>query len=563
MKTLRIALIQINSLVGDLAGNAQKILYFLDKTRELGANIVVFPELAICGYPPEDLLLKSYFIKDNAAYLEKIKNQCEDITAIIGFPNSQDGALYNSAAIINNKKVIYTYHKMHLPNYGVFDEKRYFTPGTECAVIRDNHVAWSVNICEDIWVNNGPTMYEAQHGNAQLIINISASPYHRGKLHERENIIRQQAKEFKTAIAYCNLVGGQDELVFDGGSLIVSDTGRVMARGKQFEEDILITDIKLKSKSIISCADPHVKFVDLQSELQPPKFLLPLRRLTPMQDKEEIYSALVLGTRDYVRKNDFKKVILGMSGGIDSALTALIAVDALGKENVVALSMPSEFSSEGTKRDAETVAKNLGIEFHTININDIFSSYSKTLKPYFKSLKWNIAEENIQARIRGNLLMAFSNKFGYMVLTTGNKSETSVGYCTLYGDMAGGFAVLKDVPKELVYELSAYRNKKEKKDLIPKSIFTRPPTAELRHNQKDEDSLPPYPILDPIIESYVEQDTSLKEIVKSGVPKDMAIRVLNLIDRNEYKRRQAPPGVKITPRAFGKDRRMPITCKIA
>lgn len=548
---MRIALVQINPLVGDIKGNSDKIIKSIKKLIPLGIQIAVFPELAVCGYPPEDLLLKPHFIKNNKLCLNKIKSYCKNITAIIGFPESR----YNSAAIIRDKKIIYTYHKMHLPNYGVFDEKRYFTPGTECAVMQEDGVHWSVNICEDIWVEPGPALYQAEYGGAQLIINISASPYHRGKLFERENILKRQAVRHNTTIAYCNLVGGQDELVFDGGSLVISPKGEVIARAKQFEEDILIADLeikplgrKLKKNSCIK----HIRLKPLEVLKKPP---IESKKITPLPPLEEIYNALVLGTRDYVTKNNFKKVILGISGGIDSALVSMIAVDALGKENVIGLTMPSQFSSSDTQNDTRVLAENLGIRLITIPIMDIFKKYTETLEPLFQGKGWDVTEENIQARIRGNILMAFSNKFGYLVLTTGNKSETSVGYCTLYGDMAGGFAVIKDVPKQLVYELAKLR-----KQLIPESIFTRPPTAELRENQKDSDSIPPYPELDPIIEAYVEQDKSLAQIVKEGVNKEIARKVLNLIDRNEYKRRQAPPGIKITPKAFGKDRRMPITC---
>lgn len=526
---MRLGLIQINPLLGDLRGNTDKIIKYIEKSISLEVDIAVFPELCICGYPPEDLLLKPHFVVENKQYLKRIIPYCKGITAVIGFPDTKAGRVYNAAAIIKNGKIIYIYHKMHLPNYGVFDEKRYFAPGTRCGVIRDKGICWAVNICEDIWVEAGPTVTQARSGCARLIINISASPYHRGKLLERENILKKQAIRNKVTIAYCNLVGGQDELVFDGGSLIISPKGKVLARARQFEEDILVADLGGK---------------ELGKQVR-----------KPLEPLEEVYTALLLGTRDYVTKNNFKKVILGISGGIDSALVGIIAVDALGKENVIGITMPSQFTSSGTLSDSETLAKNLGIKLITIPIKPIFEKYTETLEPHFHGKGWDATEENIQARIRGNILMAFSNKFGYLVLTTGNKSETSVGYCTLYGDMAGGFAVIKDVPKQLVYKLARERNKH-----IPDSIFTRPPTAELRENQKDSDSLPPYSELDPIIEKYVEQDKSLAEIIKEGVPEKTASRVVSLIDRNEYKRRQAPPGIKITPKAFGRDRRMPITC---
>jgi len=562
MKSLRIALVQINPLVGDLSGNTKKIIETLQKLASSGIELAVFPELAICGYPPEDLLLKPYFIKENKFYLNKIKSACKNITTIIGFPDSEKNKVYNSAAIIRNGKLIYVYHKINLPNYGVFDEKRYFTPGKECAVFHEDRISWAVNICEDIWVEPGPTMYEAKLGKAQLIINISASPYHMGKLLQREKILKKQAKNHNATIAYCNLVGGQDELVFDGGSLIVSPKGTILARGKQFTEDIIVADLALKETKQPIKKYSIIKNIKLESQKISYKPKLQKRHITPFTKIEEIYKALNLGTKDYVSKNGFKKVILGLSGGIDSALVASLAVDALGSENVIGLSMPSQFNSESTQNDAKKLANNLRIEFHTIPISNIFEQYLNILKPYFRNKSWDITEENLQARIRGNILMAFSNKHGYLVLTTGNKSETSVGYCTLYGDMAGGFAVLKDVPKQLVYKLSEYRNKIAEKELIPKTVFTRPPTAELRKNQRDEDSLPPYPILDPIIEAYVEKDKSLSELVKNGINTSTAKKVINLIDKNEYKRRQAPPGIKITPKSFGKDRRMPITCHV-
>lgn len=562
MKTIRIGLVQINPLVGDLSGNTDKIIKSIQKLIPLGVEIAAFPELSICGYPPEDLLLKPYFIKENKLYLNKIKPYCKNITVIIGFPDSKTGKIYNSAAIIRNNKLIYTYHKMHLPNYGVFDEKRYFTPGRECAVIHEDNIRWSVSICEDIWVEPGPTLYQAEFGKAQFIINISASPYHRGKMHERENILKKQARQYNTTIAYCNLVGGQDELVFDGGSLIVSPTGKIIARGKQFEEDMVVSDIEIKPQKQYPKKNPLVKHLKARPIKILEKPRIKPRDIPPLPPLEEIYKALVTGVKDYLCKNGFKKVILGLSGGIDSSLTALIAVDALGKDNAIGLSMPSKFTSSSTLNDAKKLAENLGIKLITIPVTEIFNKYLEILKPQFQDKQRDTTEENIQARIRGNILMAFSNKFGYLVLTTGNKSETSVGYCTLYGDMAGGFNVLKDVPKQLVYELARYRNEKSQNRLIPDTVFTRPPTAELRENQKDEDSIPPYPVLDPIIEAYVEQDKSLAQIIKEGTKEEIARKVLGLIDRNEYKRRQAPPGIKITPRAFGKDRRMPITCKI-
>jgi NAD+ synthase (glutamine-hydrolysing) len=532
---LRIAIGQINSVVGDLEGNSNKILACIKEAACKDIDLIVFPELSITGYPPEDLLLKPNFIKENIRYLKKISQEIGDIIAIVGFVDERKGDIYNSAAVMNNKKITYVYHKMYLPNYGVFDEKRYFKPGTNNKVIKKNHFSFGLNICEDIWVKDSPAEKNL-FSKIDFLINISASPYHIDKIKERERIIGAKAKRFGIPIIYCNLIGGQDELVFDGRSALFGKDGSVIVEAKAFEEDLLIFDLdtgKIK---------PEIKHISR---------------------KEELYSALVLGVKDYVHKNNFNKVVLGLSGGIDSALVACIAKDALGKENIIALNMPSRYSSVETQEDARIIARNLGIKFYDISIDNIFTSYLDALSPYFKGVKPNITEENIQARIRGNLLMAFSNKFGCMVLNTGNKSETSVGYCTLYGDMAGGLSVIKDVSKRLVYELAEYRNKKEAKDIIPKSVFKRAPTAELRPNQKDQDTLPPYDFLDRIIDLYVEKNKEFGSIVKEMGYKDIVKKVLKMIDSSEYKRRQAPPGVKITPMSFGKDRRMPITNKFA
>ena len=437
------------------------------------------------------------------------------------------------AGVIYNKKLIHVYHKAHLPNYGVFDEKRYFKPGAGNSLVKIKGFSFAVNICEDIWVEGEGWRVKG----AEFLVNISASPYHLGKIKEREKVIGAKAKRFKIPIVYCNLVGGQDELVFDGRSALFWKDGKIAREAKAFEEDLLILGIPLDRSG------------------------LPKSNLREISREEEVYSALILGVRDYSHKNNFKKVSLGLSGGIDSALVACIAVDALGRENVLGLIMPSRYSSKETQEDAETIAGNLGIDFNKVPIDNIFSSYLDILNPYFKGREPNIAEENIQARIRGNILMAFSNKFGYLVLNTGNKSETSAGYCTLYGDMAGGFSVIKDVPKKLVYKLAEYRNKKEGKRVIPESVFERPPSAELRPNQKDQDTLPPYDFLDKVIDLYVEKNKGFNDIVKAAGDKEIVKKVLNMIDSSEYKRRQSPPGIKITPMAFGKDRRMPITNK--
>ncbi len=537
MKNIRAAIGQINTIVGDLKANSDKILSCIKEASAKGVDLIVFPELSITGYPPEDLLLKPRFIKENLKCLKKISQEAGDAVAVIGFVDEEKGDIYNSAAVICNKKIVCVYHKMHLPNYGIFDEKRYFKPGLRNALVKTRDFSFGLNICEDIWARQSG-IEEKVFSKAQFLVNISASPYHIGKFKERERIIGIKAKRFGIPIVYCNLVGGQDELVFDGRSALFGKDGLVIAEAKAFDEDLLIFDLG----SARGQKKTHSK-------------------TKPISEHEEIYSALTLGLKDYVRKNNFNKVALGLSGGIDSALVACIAADALGRGNVLAISMPSRYSSAGTQKDAEIIAGNLGIKFHKISIDSIFSSYLNTLSLHFKGSKPGIAEENIQARIRGNILMAFSNKFGYLVLNTGNKSETSAGYCTLYGDMAGGFSVIKDAPKRLVYELAEYRNKREGKDIIPKSIFKRAPTAELRPNQKDQDTLPPYDFLDRVIDLYVEKNKGFEDIVKELGRRDVVKKTLNMIDRSEYKRRQAPPGIKITPMAFGKDRRMPITNK--
>lgn len=536
MKNVKIAIGQINTTVGDLEGNKARILSCLKEAVRQKADLIAFPELAITGYPPEDLLFKLYFIKENIKCLKDIIKEVGDIIAIIGFVDKKKGGIYNSAAVIHNKKLIYVYHKMNLPNYGVFDEKRYFKPGSGNRAIKVKGFCFGINICEDIWVKDTPAG-KRLFSKVDFLINISASPYHLGKIEERRRIIGGKAKGYGTAVVYCNLVGGQDELVFDGRSALFLKDGKLIREAKAFDEDLLILDIPLEKSN------------------------LPESNIRQIGRVEEVYSALILGVKDYSRKNNFKKAALGLSGGIDSGLVACIAVDALGRENVLGLIMPSRYSSKETQEDAETIARNLGIEFNKIPIDNIFDSYLDILSPSFKGRGPDIAEENIQARIRGNILMAFSNKFGYLVLNTGNKSETSAGYCTLYGDMAGGFSVIKDVPKRFVYKLAEYRNKKEGKRVIPESVFERPPSAELRPNQKDQDTLPPYDFLDKVIDLYVEKNKGLGDIVKETGHKDIVKKVLNMIDSSEYKRRQAPPGVKITPMAFGKDRRMPITNK--
>jgi NAD+ synthase (glutamine-hydrolysing) len=580
----RIALAQINSTVGDFEGNTAKIIAYIDKARALKADLVAFPELALCGYPPEDLIFKPSFLKANATYLKKITRHTKNISVVLGFVDSHKNNIYNAAALIHNGKLIDSYRKILLPNYGVFDEKRYFSSGTHCPVFHiaqrqsrqrrdklhpdlignDNIIA--INICEDIWHKNGPTSVQARNGNAQLIINISASPYHERKLTERASILSKQAKENKVSVAYINLTGGQDELVFDGGSMVFNDKGKLIARAKEFEEDLIVADIKLNKhspKPVNSSLCHIIKPYKLKATASSKKPSIKIVINKKLADSAEVYSALVLGTRDYLKKNGFQKAVLGLSGGIDSAIVAAIAADAIGKDNVTAIIMPSIYSSNETQSDAEIMAKNLGINYLRIPIDDIFQQYKNTFREHFAGLPENITEENLQARIRGNILMAFSNKFGWLVLATGNKSEMSMGYCTIYGDMAGGFAVIKDVPKTLVYKLVKYYNDRERKEIIPASIIKRPPTAELRPNQKDEDSLPPYRTLDPILHSYIEYNKDIKEITKSGFSPQIVKKVIQTVDRNEYKRRQSPIGVKITRRAFGKDRRMPITNKFS
>ncbi|MBU0700530.1 NAD+ synthase [bacterium] len=609
---LRIGMAQINPIVGDLKGNGQKIIEYIYQAKEAGVDILSFPELAICGYPPEDLVFKPHFVEDNIKILEKIIKHTKGITIIVGFiDTNKDGNIYNAAGICHNQNIAGVYHKMNLPNYGVFDEKRHFEHGQNPLVFILNQTVVGINICEDIWIENGPVSLQTTKGRAKIIMNISASPYHVGKGKLREKILAKKAIDNSVVICYNNLVGGQDELIFDGGSIVIDQQGDMIAHGKQFEEDLIIVDLSTevqvhkdtkavgvgsKPTLFIPVCDPQVPEVTTHGSLclhdsvssenvmdvirlegtgnrlkKTPH--VPLLETKRLDELEEIYHALVLGTHDYVHKNGFRQVIIGLSGGIDSALVAAIAVDALGSENVVGISMPSQYSSQETQNDAQRLAENLGIGFHIVPIMDIFETYLKTLKQEFISIKKiesllgrdttalpvDVTEENLQARIRGNIIMAFSNKFGYLALTTGNKSEMGVGYCTLYGDMSGGFAVIKDVPKTLVYKLAQYRNDRE--IVIPLGILTRPPSAELKEDQKDEDTLPPYEILDSIIETYVEKDKSSKQVIALGFEPEVVRKIIQMVDTSEYKRRQSPPGVKITPKAFGRDRRLPITNK--
>ncbi len=575
---IRVALAQINATVGDLPGNRRKIAEYLGKAKDHKADIVVFPELAVSGYPPEDLLYKDHFVQDNLRVLRSLIKETKDITAIIGFVDiDQKKNLYNAAALIHDRRLRGAAYKQDLPNYGVFDEKRYFKPGKDYPLYSWGGVILGMSICEDIWKDDGLAATQAQDG-AGLLINISSSPYHDGKVKLREAMLKRRARQNKTLIVYCNLIGGQDELVFDGGSVIVSPKGEMLFRAKQFEEDLLVADVEIplspgrkiqgKTKvialSVSQGPSPTVRRAGAPSgpyhSQRPP---IERHLYSPLETNAEIYQALVLGTRDYVYKNGFQKVVVGLSGGIDSSLVAVIACDAVGKENTIGVSMPSQYSSEGTRLDAQTVAGNLGIRFMTVPIEGIFNTYLFALRREFAGQGFDVTEENLQARIRGNILMALSNKFGWLVLTTGNKSEIAVGYCTLYGDMSGGFAVIKDLPKTKVYELVQFRNQRGPKALIPESVLERAPTAELRENQKDQDSLPPYEVLDTILKSYVEERASFPKMLKKHQNQDQLVlkKVISLVDQSEYKRRQAPPGVKITARAFGKDWRLPITNK--
>ncbi len=571
MRLLRIGLGQINTTVGDLEGNTRRVLETMERARALGVDLVAFPELALTGYPPEDLLFKPAFIEGNLRALDDVVRASAGLTVVVGFVDRGDD-ITNAAAVAHDGRLAGVYHKQYLPNYGVFDENRYFQAGTETPVFEladgTGGAVVAVNICEDIWYPTGPATAQALAG-AELILTITSSPYHAGKVRFREKMLATRAADHVACLAYANLVGGQDELVFDGQSMIFDERGERLALGRAFEDDLVIADLDLaavfrarlhdsrrrKEKLLAGASIRRVPLPALPARERP---ALPGRATTFLEPDAEVYAALVQGTRDYVRKNGFRRVVVGLSGGIDSALTAAIAADALGRESVVGISMPSPFSSRGTRADARRVARNLGIEFLTLPITPAYRAFGRILAAPFKGLKEDVAEENIQARVRGTLLMALSNKFGWLVLTTGNKSEMAVGYCTLYGDMAGGFAVIKDVPKTTVYALARYRNARAGRSVIPDSVFTRAPSAELRPNQTDQDSLPPYEVLDPILEAYVEEDRPIADIVARGFDEATVRKVVALVDRNEYKRRQAPPGVKITSRAFGRDWRLPI-----
>lgn len=581
MTTLRIALAQLNLTVGDISGNTAKVKENLDRARKYQANVVLFPELTLAGYPPEDLLLKPGFAAANRAALESLLPHTYGLTAVVGFVDRCND-LFNAGAILHDGQLVGVYHKSLLPNYAVFDEDRYFGEGHTplvfdlplggAAGLADTSVCLGVSICEDIWYPAGPPEAQAAAG-AELLLNISASPYQSGKIKNRERMLATRAADNVAIVAFCNLVGGQDELVFDGSSLIIDERGQVLAKGKSFAEDFVVADVNVSNVFRQRLRDPRRRkdgLADIyegaferrslpaivRTELSEP--LSPLLLEPPLPAMAEVYQALVLGTRDYVRKNGFSKIVLGLSGGIDSSLVATIAADALGPENVTAVSMPSRYSSDHSKSDAAELAANLGIDYKVIAVEPVYQAYLDMLETAFAGTDPNEAEENLQSRARGNVLMALSNKYGWLVLTTGNKSEMAVGYATIYGDMAGGFAVIKDVPKTLVYRLCRYRNEKIG-PAIPENVLTKPPSAELRPDQKDTDSLPEYEILDGILAAYIEDEYSADEIIALGYDEQTVRRIIRLVDRNEYKRRQAPPGPKITSKAFGKDRRLPIT----
>jgi NAD+ synthase (glutamine-hydrolysing) len=561
---LRVALSQVNAVVGDFRYNAERIENCIMEASKFKADLVVFPELALTGYPPEDLLLKNDFIKANNKALKYISSGVKKMVVVIGYAEKVKMNLYNSAAIIYEGRVIGNYRKMILPNYGVFDEKRYFTEGHEPTCFSMNGLTIGLTICEDIWDANGPGKKICKEGQADILVNISASPYFKGRGKTREDMIRERARKYKAHLVYTNLVGGQDELVFDGHSLVVNPDGTIVTKGNSFKEEMIYADLKVKPKpkkqKLNKISDMPIKKYHIStSPSVSDKPAILLRKINKLGAIEEIFKALVLGTQDYIKKNRFSKVVIGLSGGIDSALTAVIAARAIGSENVVGVSMPSKYSSRGSIDDSETLAKNLGIRVISLPIKDVIQVYEKSLSKIFKDLPPDSAEENLQARIRGNFMMALSNKMGWLVLTTGNKSEFSVGYCTLYGDMAGGFAVIKDVPKQWVYQLSKWVNKNENCALIPEAILRKDPSAELRPNQKDTDSLPPYSLLDKVLTKYIEEDQGIDELKGIGLPMKEVKKIVKLVDASEYKRRQGPPGIKITPKAFGRDRRLPIT----
>ncbi len=552
MSTLRVGLAQLNTTIGDFDGNVRKIADFAARARDAGVDVVSFPELTITGYPPEDLLLRRRFVADGRSALDAAVAACTGLAAVIGFVDADEAGIYNAAAIVHDGRLLATYRKQRLPNYGVFDEMRYFVAGDQSPVFTIGGVAVGVNICEDIWVPGDPCAEQAAAG-ARVILNVNGSPYHAGKYAERQEMLAQRARDYGVWVCYTNQVGGQDQLVFDGGSMVLDPSGELAARAVMFEEDLLVHDIQ------VSDAAPAARHTLISSSTAADRPPVEPRVESAPSFEAEVYQALVTGTRDYLGKTGFSKVLVALSGGIDSSLVAVVAADAIGAENVIVIGMPSRYSSEGSIKDAQDLADNLGLRFLLVPIEPAHAAYLSMLEQPFAELGGGAegtAEENVQSRIRGNIIMALSNKFGWIVLTTGNKSEFATGYATLYGDMSGGYAVIKDVPKTLVYRLARYRNSVG--PVIPESVITKPPSAELKPGQLDQDSLPPYEVLDAIIEEYVEKDRDVAEIIAMGHDEATVKRVVRMIDVNEYKRRQSPPGVKITPKAFGRDRRLPI-----
>ena len=589
MRSIRLALAQLNPTVGDLDGNFRRVVASIEQARRLAVDVLAFPEMVITGYMPEDLLLKPSFIDRAIERTHALEPLTTGMTVIVGTVE-RDLDLFNSAAILHDGRWGGSYRKRYLPNYGVFDENRYFMPARTGPVFSRDGTVMGVSICEDIWYPGGPVEEQVIRGGAEILINLSASPYHAGKAQARKRMLCTRAADNLAVIAYVNLVGGQDEVVFDGASLILDEQGQVVAEAEMFEEDFLVADVELDAVFNARLHDPRLRKERALDDGDPIARLeltgakgRPVslggaderggaavavaarpaleRRVPPIVRDlpAEIYDALVLGTRDYVHKNDFETVVLGLSGGVDSALCACVACDALGPKKVVGACMPSQYTSAASREDAESLARALGLRFEELPIRDVLASYEEALAGPFRGRAPDITEENLQARIRGNYLMALSNKFGWLVLTTGNKSELSVGYSTLYGDMAGGFAVLKDVYKTMVYQLALHRNRRAGTPPIPERTLSRPPSAELRPDQTDQDSLPPYDVLDPILKLYVEEDRATSEIAELGYEPELVRRVISMVDRSEYKRRQSPPGIKITPRALGKDRRLPIT----